>query len=260
MPSKKDVVVSQASEAAKSLSSTTGRFSALRAVRRVPVPEALREQILQLLRDRSLQPGDILPPEREFMQVFHVGRTTLREALAGLVAMGIVEVAGGKGYRIQSLAPPRIVLPELKIAQVAELFEARRILEVGMTELACIRATEEDFTALSESLEQILRARNARRSTAPAAARFHTALARAAHNGLLEKQLHGIRDLMVQVGATTERGVGSAFAEEQWEAHRLLLETLRTRDAAAMRAAMIAHLDRYAEEAGLFVINPELPG
>ena len=39
------------------------------------------------------------------------------------------------------------------------------------------------------------------------------------------------------------------FAEEQWEAHKSLLDTLRTRNPAAMREAMLDHLNRFASEA-----------
>ncbi len=221
-------------------------------VPRTTVVESVREQLVRLLDESALRPGDTLPSERDLTAALGVGRSSLREALSGLVALGVLTAGAGKGYRVRSLAAPVPELPQgLTAAQVAELFEARRVLEAGIVELACKRATEQDLAALEDCLESIQRARRSRRPTAPTAARFHALLARAAHNGLLEAQLRGIRDLMVQVGSTMEQRRDSPFAEEQYEAHKLLLETLRSRDPAAMRAAMLAHLDRFGSEAGV---------
>jgi DNA-binding FadR family transcriptional regulator len=222
----------------------------LEPVRRNSIVASVRQQLIDLINKRALGPGDLLPPERELAAALEVGRSSLREALAGLVALGILKVGSRKGYQIASLTSPVPALPAgLSRAQIAELFEARQVLETGIAELACLRATEEDFAALQKCLDSIRHARRNHRSTAQAAARFHLLLARAAHNSLLEKQLEGVRDLMVQVGGTTEQDFGSKFASEQWEAHRVLLETLQRRDPAAMRAAVQEHLRRFAEEA-----------
>ena len=219
-------------------------------VRPLSVVQSVQEHLIALLAERSLRPGDLLPPERQLMASLEVGRSSLREALSGLVARGVLTAGARRGYRVRSLTPPPPALPPgLRAAQVAELFEARSVLETGIAELACRRATEEDFAKLEACLESIARAHRARRSTAPAAARFHALLASAAHNGFLEAQLQGVRGLMVQVGLGTELGRGSRFAEKQWEAHAVLLETLRRRDPAEMRQAMLAHIGRFAAEA-----------
>jgi GntR family transcriptional repressor for pyruvate dehydrogenase complex len=220
------------------------------------VVESVRDQLVALLEERAFRPGDPLPSERELMSILCVGRSSLREALSGLVAMNVLGADAGKSYRVRSLDPPPPALPKgLRTAQIAELFEARRVLEVGISELACERATEADFTAMADCLESIKRAYQARRPTAEVAARFHSLLARAAHNGLLESQLQGIRELMVRVGIKMERGYGSHFAEEQYESHRVLLDTLRQRNPATMREAMLHHLAHFADEAG--VPHPE---
>ncbi len=224
--------------------------SKFKPVRSSSVVQSIQDHLSALITERALKPGDLLPPERLLMEALEVGRSSLREALSGLVALGVLTPGSRWGYRVRSLTPPPPSLPPgLRMSQIEELFEARRVLEAGIAELACVRAAEQDFQKLEACLESIQRACRARRSTAPAAGRFHILLAQAAHNGLLEAQLQGIRGLMVQVGLTTERSRGSRFNQEQWESHRALLDVLRTRDPAAMRAAMLAHLERFAEEA-----------
>jgi GntR family transcriptional repressor for pyruvate dehydrogenase complex len=223
-----------------------------RTVSRTSVVSSVREQMLALLEERALRPGDRLPSEREMMVALGVGRSSVREALSALVAVGVLTAATGQGYRVRSLTAPLPIVPSsLHRAQVAELFEARLVLEAGIAELACARATEEDFAALEGCLESIERARRARRSTAPAAARFHALMARAARNGFLEEQILGLRKLMVEVGLETEGRKESCFADEQWAEHKLLLDTLRTRDADTMRAVVRAHITRFAVEAGV---------
>ena len=62
---------------------------------------ALYLQVADYLRGRietgKLSPGDLLPPETELAQSFHVSRHTIREALRYLKARGYIESRQGKG-------------------------------------------------------------------------------------------------------------------------------------------------------------------
>src|SRR2546423_11798231 len=70
-----------------------GRPSAvLEPVDRINVVEEVVERITAYILGQRLSPGDRLPPEREFAASFRVGRSTIREAIKSLRAVGIVEV------------------------------------------------------------------------------------------------------------------------------------------------------------------------
>ena len=63
----------------------------LRPVARTSLSEEIMAQIMDLIGHSVLRPGDRLPPERELCKRFGVGRSSLREALRSLSAMGVVE-------------------------------------------------------------------------------------------------------------------------------------------------------------------------
>jgi len=52
-------------------------------------------RILELIQTGSLRAGDRLPPERELIEIFGVGRSSLREALQALSTLGVIESRHG---------------------------------------------------------------------------------------------------------------------------------------------------------------------
>ena len=57
--------------------------------------ELVAESLLALISERHLKPGDALPTERELMQHYGVGRSSVREALRMLESKGLI--MGGSG-------------------------------------------------------------------------------------------------------------------------------------------------------------------
>ena len=55
------------------------------------------EQIIGLIQEKNLQPGDRLPNEQELATLLEVGRSTLREAIRRLVTRNILVVRQGSG-------------------------------------------------------------------------------------------------------------------------------------------------------------------
>ena len=65
------------------------RFSAQNRMR------ALQTDIMNLILERRLSPGDPMPTEAELSEELGIGRNTLREALKVLQALGVVEIRHG---------------------------------------------------------------------------------------------------------------------------------------------------------------------
>ncbi|WP_281382815.1 GntR family transcriptional regulator [Actinomadura verrucosospora] len=68
--------------------------------------QAVRRELLAMLDD--LEPGDALPSERRLVEDLGVSRPTLRQAVDGLVAEGLLERRHGSGTYV---AEPRIAVP-----------------------------------------------------------------------------------------------------------------------------------------------------
>src|SRR5215217_702752 len=61
----------------------------------------LSQQILNLIRDRHLKPGDRLPSAKDLAAQFSVATPTMREALRRLQATGIVDIRHGSGIYVR---------------------------------------------------------------------------------------------------------------------------------------------------------------
>ena len=74
---------------------------------RPPLRRRIHEDVFEQVRDAILdgrfRPGDKLPPERELAEQFEVNRTSVREAIKRLEALGLVMVRQGDGATVQPL-------------------------------------------------------------------------------------------------------------------------------------------------------------
>lgn len=91
-----------------------------------PAPLYLRLQ--SAIRDAvdagSLAPGDALPPERELAAELGISRVTVRKALAGLVAAGLLTQKRGSGTYVAQ-APQKVEQPLSRLTSFSEDMRAR---------------------------------------------------------------------------------------------------------------------------------------
>lgn len=207
--------------------------------------------ILAYLRDRRLQPGDRLPSERDLAERLGVGRNAVREALATLVTLRIVESRPNSGIYLRHVEregsfEALVMLTDMGAVptpvEVAETMEVRGHLEVLAAGLACQRRTEADLARMEAVLgrtEQVLAEGG---NIAAADTEFHVALVDATHNSVLVRVLHAFyrftgrrREAMF---ADTVQGRASLLD------HRRLLGHIRARDAAKAQLLILRHMDR----------------
>src|SRR5207247_11187911 len=129
-----------------------------------------------LLRRGKLRPGQQLPPERGLARRIGVSRPSVRAGLRSLAAKGLLVTRHGAGTFVAAGPPmldsePLSLLAALHGFTRAEMFEARRTLEVGVAELDAARA-------VGGALDAVARARPGRFSSRGA---HHDTLTRATH-------------------------------------------------------------------------------
>src|SRR6187397_3621021 len=126
--------------------------------------EGSTEQVVGFVRDLidrgRLRPGDRLPAERELATQIGVSRPSVRAGLHALAAMGVVRSRHGSGTYIPDGPPllgsePLSFLAALHGFTRDEMYEARRILEVGAAGRAAERATLEQLAALAEEVASL---------------------------------------------------------------------------------------------------------
>ncbi len=196
----------------------------------------------------ELAPGARMPSERELAEQFQVARTSVREALQGLVSLGIVERRGNRSFVAERMPEVDMYNRDVRLRFVAELFETRRVLEVPIFALAVSRASEADRAALQEVVRQFdpeMGIDEFRRLDRE----FHTMIAAGCGNPLLIELYGKVLDRLFRseafeslLTAESDRPAVQAIVADSVAHHRKIAAAFRDGDVAAMSAAAGAHL------------------
>lgn len=137
---------------------------ALQPVQRKSVPEEVVEQIIADVLSGEMQPGDVLPSERQLAELLGVSRPAVREALRGVLAAGLIEVRQGDATTVRDFRRhagldllPRLVIRggQLDVAVVRSILEARLHNGPKVAALAAERRQPELVGTLRESLRAL---------------------------------------------------------------------------------------------------------
>lgn len=117
------------------------------------------DSITNAIMDNSLKPGDRLPTENELAESFQVGKSSIREAIKVLQAVGIIEVRRGEGTFVANPVSGNTLNPVLyqmmlDSEPIGKLLELRMIFEPAYTVLAMKNATLEDLARIKEAKEK----------------------------------------------------------------------------------------------------------
>jgi len=221
------------------------------AVKRSAISEDIVDNLLTLIRERELRPGDKLPPERELAATMHVSRPSLREALRALAIMNVVEIRQGDGTYVTSLEP-KLLMAHLDFvfaltdATFLELFEARKILETGIVALAAERIDDQEIGEMESCVAHSMEFVDDRAAFVLADVQLHAIIARAAKNSILERFMASISQLGQESRNRTVALPG--VTRQSVRDHRAIVDGLKARDAQAAREAMLRHLDNVQRE------------
>lgn len=190
-----------------------------------------------------------LPTEAELIDQLQVSRTVLREAMARLQAVGLVETQHGRGSFVADLAAPRppLGLPiELKGAQeVLQALELRIAIEVEAAGLAAMRRTPEELREMQATLQEMRIAIDTGQRTRHADRAFHDVLARAAHSPHIEQVLRTLTSTVTSQpasGTSRLREVLPPVLQDLWSEHEAIVRAIEQQDVTTARAVMRVHL------------------
>jgi GntR family transcriptional regulator, transcriptional repressor for pyruvate dehydrogenase complex len=194
----------------------------------------------------QVHPGDQLPTERELAVQIGVSRPTIRAGLHALAAMGIVSSRHGSGTYI-SEAPalasePLSLLAALHGFTLDQMYEARRILEVGASGLAAERATPDQIASLAEEVASLFATMNDPRRFLAHDIAFHRTVAAASGNPIVTTLVEMVSALYYDRRQKTAEQATNRNLVDAAEAHRAIYRAIRAHDADAARRAMHDHL------------------
>jgi len=209
------------------------------------LPERIVTRILSLIKEKQLGPGDKLPPERELAAMMQVSRPSLRTALRALSLMNIVEIRQGDGTYVTSLDPESLIEPlkfafSLDDSTFLELLEARKILEVGIIELAAQQITDEEIVGLETCLARSAEVVEDHEAFLQIDRELHARITEASRNPILTRFMQSISQLDLAGRRRTVDIPGMTV--QSLEDHRTIVAALKARDLKAARQAMLQHL------------------
>jgi DNA-binding FadR family transcriptional regulator len=217
-------------------------------INRETLAEQVARRLMERIRAQRLRPGDQLPSEMRLATEFGVSRPVVREALRHLAALRMVELANGKVPVVRPVTGELLRVffewaVQLDGERWVELHELRRGVEGACAMLAAERRTEEDAAGLRAVVEEMRGHLEEDEAYAELDMRLHMAVARAAHNELLEHLVASLSGAMRHVMRT-----GLVIMDRSRElsrmqrAHEAIVATIVAGDADAARRAMERHL------------------
>lgn len=218
--------------------------------------EGVRDEILARIRSGKWAPGTALPSERELMDEFRVSRIPLREAIAGLRALGVLHTRPGSGTRVRRVDADTVarLLPLIVTLEgqrtFSQVFELRLAVESQTAALAARHHTDADADDLRGFVARLKDDLDAHLEEAVETdLDFHVAIARATQNPLFEVLMRTLAELVkhVQVQSCKDDPVRRRRA---FDAHVAIVDAILARDSDRARAEMEAHL-RYSASRAL---------
>ncbi len=215
-----------------------------------PGYEVVAEQILQLIAELALAPGDRLPTENELAARLSASRTVVREAVKMLSATGMVSAQKGRGLYVadgESVLGARrfggFFLPT-NLDHIFMLFEFRRVQEAEASRLAATRASPSELRVIETAVQTCRHGYQAgdKAQFETGDDDFHLGVAAASHNFFLVAAVREARRLQRQSSVIGIRGVGG-HAAEAVEEHEAIYRAIRDGKPDAAAEATLVHLD-----------------
>ena len=210
------------------------------------VREMLLHCLVELIVSGAFPENSTLPNEAELTERFSVSRTSLREAMQYLSALGMVRSRTRAGTTVLprenwNYLDPNVLDVMLSVgaddAFYASLIDARQLLEPAAAAQAAANANARQLYHISRAFENMVEA-NARDTEdwSRADLDFHTAIINASGNWVYRQFATAIRAALLASFRLTNRA--SQSHEQAISTHQDVLEAIRMRRPDAARQAM----------------------
>jgi GntR family transcriptional regulator, sialic acid-inducible nan operon repressor len=224
-------------------------LSSVRPIRRGKLSDQVVQRIEQMIVDGSFPTGTLLPPERELMRLFGVGRPSVREALFALGRMGMVALTSGERARVTSPSPDTLITELSGAARTflsrengpAQFQEARALFEIGIARCAAQRRSRDDISRLERALVVNTAASGDLEQFERTDVAFHYVLVTIANNAIFTAVHDAMVDWLTNQRRLALRSEGCV--EIALRGHRDIFEAVAAGDVLNAERAMSDHLE-----------------
>ena len=216
--------------------------------------EQAADQIIQLILDQNMTPGERLPNESELAKMLGIGRSTLREAIRSLESRNVLTVRQGSGTYVSDKKgvpddPLGLTLLYGRDGGAAlglDLVEIRLLLEPEVASMAAARIQPQQKKELLRRhravLETIYNADSSDNHMV-AEVRYHGYIAECCGNSALTNLIPVINASISMAISTWDEDLKRQAAEQ----HTTLTNAICRQDTQGAKYAMIVHLNTSRE-------------
>lgn len=203
----------------------------------------IEDELMNFILQEPIRIGEKIPNEFELAEKFGVGRSTIREAVKGLVSKGVLEVRRGSGTYVISTStleedPLGLAKFQDKYKLALELFEVRLMIEPEIASLAATKATKEEKEQLKKLCDEVEQLYLDGKNHIQKDVEFHTFIAKCSKNRVVETLIPVINTAVMTFANLTHR----KLQQETIETHRAITDSILSGDAVGAKCAMIMHL------------------
>lgn len=213
--------------------------------------ELVRDHIQNKIQNGTYASGEKLPSVTELSIHYGVGRSTVREALSALKAMGWLDIRQGGGTFVRNNISTHYesAIGELfrHTLSLTPLLQVRKILEVGCASLAAKERTLEDIKSLEQILDLMKQHPEEDETVEQADVQFHLQLSKATHNELLISMMESLTERLQETMKNSRRlwyYANSSTSRHLLEEHESILEAIKRQDEQEAGDRMRKHLEK----------------
>lgn len=226
-------------------------------VRRQKLSDRIVVSLRQDFLSGQVEIGHKLPTETQLADNFDVSRTVVREAIATLVADGLVETRQGAGIFVLGHQPSAASIAIAakdssgNISHALNVLEVRIALEMESAALAATRRSASQEAQIQERFFEFEHLLKRGQPTGAADFAFHRAIAEATNNAFYVEVLDSLGSRTIPCDVTspyaTEDVLSFAYQVGLQREHLAILNAISAGDAPAARDAMRGHLSASQE-------------
>jgi len=224
---------------------------------RIAVPKAssvLAEHLRESILTGKLEPGALLPTERDLADKAGLSRTSVREALRMLEVEGLVSTRAGRNGGSVAQIPSHGALEKAihlfirgQRVRFQSILETREAIEPASARLAALRRTEDDLATLQAAQDRMGAGIDDLQAFLATNLEWHMAVVVASHNELMIGFMRAISAVILT--STDIAGFNSpAVRAAVLRAHGRVLDAIRSGDADGAHRRMARHLGAYVAE------------
>lgn len=214
--------------------------------------EQVARMLLNRIIDSNLQPGSSFGTEAELLEQMNVSRPTLREGLRILESQGVLTLRPGPRGGIMVARPSVDVIAHsmsvylrLNSVPFVEILKARMAIEPTLVRGAAVNGTDEHFAQMEQTIREMENPDCSDQTIYNENRKFHSAIAKASANPVLE-----VFWMTISILASGEAANIKYSKKNRTyiiEAHKRILDACRLRDPDAAQLAMSEHLGELDE-------------